>query len=333
MAYNPPEPKDLYKILGVKSTATPAEIKKAFREMSLRSHPDKAGNTPENNEKFYEIKEAYDVLIDEESRNGYDAYQARNAPQRDSECSGSKSNSRSSDHNHREVPAHHSSREDPRRHARHRSFSTRPSTREPYVEEQPRDSYRRRNSSYRYWDPRSDSYSSSRRYEDPWVYLRTPRRESRRTNLNDIRLEAVKATLRQIKPIGWEVQNNLRYLTVNHKALFADFDAYGLNSGADAEMFWELFESTRKANYRIEGEWNEIIAETRDVWDGTATRNCSDLPWRTCDVSCKILHMLSLSSALRELSYILSVNFRYSYPEVRSEMVWLFKMWRDTPKK
>ncbi|KAI1633854.1 hypothetical protein F4809DRAFT_644080 [Biscogniauxia mediterranea] len=337
MSYNPAEPKDLYKILNIESTATAAEIKKAFRELSMKWHPDKAGNTPENNEKFSQIKEAYDVLSNEESRKGYDAYQARYASQADPEYSSSKSSSRPShSRSHREDSTRYSHQEDLHRHASHKS-SRRYSTRETYAEEP---SYRSsRTSSYRYWEvPSGASSGSSRPYKDSWAHFRAPGYESRRTtpagrDAQEMRREAIKASLKQIQPIGHDVQNNLRYLTINHQSLWADFEAYGLNRSEDAELWYDLFESTRKANRRIKDEWNDIVYQTRDVWDGRSTHDSSDLLWRTCHANSKILHMLSVSSALREISYILSINFRYSYPEFRSEMVWLFKLWRDSPKK
>ncbi|KAI0593148.1 hypothetical protein F4775DRAFT_597476 [Biscogniauxia sp. FL1348] len=341
MSYNPTEPKDLYKILNIESTATAAEIKKAFREQSLKWHPDKAGNTPESNEKFSEIKEAYDVLSNEESRKGYGAYQARYATQADSEYSRSKKGSSrpSYSRSHREDSTHYSSQEDPRRYTSHKS-SRRYSTRETYTEEPPSASYRSsRSTSYRYWeDPSDTSSGSSRPYKDSWAHFRAPGYESRRTapasrDAQEMRREAIKASLKQIQPIGYDVENNLRYLTINHQTLWADFEAYGLNRGEDAQIWHDLFESTRKANRRIKDEWNEVAEQTQDVWAGRSTRDSSDLLWRTCHANSKIMHMLSVSSALREISYILSINFNRSYPDFRSEMIWLFKLWRDTLKK
>ena len=57
--------KDYYKILGVTRNATDEDIKKAYRKMALKFHPDK--NKSDNaEEKFKEIAEAYDVLRDSE---------------------------------------------------------------------------------------------------------------------------------------------------------------------------------------------------------------------------------------------------------------------------
>ncbi len=55
--------KDYYKILGVSRTATEDEIKKAYRKMALKYHPDK-NTSPGAEEKFKEVAEAYDVLND-----------------------------------------------------------------------------------------------------------------------------------------------------------------------------------------------------------------------------------------------------------------------------
>ena len=55
--------KDYYKILGVSRSANDDEIKKAYRKMALKYHPDK-NSDPGAEEKFKEIAEAYDVLSD-----------------------------------------------------------------------------------------------------------------------------------------------------------------------------------------------------------------------------------------------------------------------------
>jgi curved DNA-binding protein CbpA len=60
---------DYYQILQVKPTATNAEIKAAYRKLAKLFHPDK---NPSAGEKFRIIKEAYETLIDEVSRNKYD---------------------------------------------------------------------------------------------------------------------------------------------------------------------------------------------------------------------------------------------------------------------
>ena len=61
-----------YEILGIKKTATQAEIKQSFRRLALRYHPDKNKNSEESKKKFMQIVEAYEVLSDEISRKTYD---------------------------------------------------------------------------------------------------------------------------------------------------------------------------------------------------------------------------------------------------------------------
>jgi DnaJ-class molecular chaperone len=61
-----------YDLLGIKKTATQAEIKQSFRKLALRYHPDKNRNSEESKKKFLQIVEAYEVLSDEMSRKTYD---------------------------------------------------------------------------------------------------------------------------------------------------------------------------------------------------------------------------------------------------------------------
>jgi len=60
-----------YKILGVRSTATTEEIKKAYKKLAMIWHPDK-NSSPEANGKFQEIAAARDLLLDDEKRRMYD---------------------------------------------------------------------------------------------------------------------------------------------------------------------------------------------------------------------------------------------------------------------
>lgn len=66
------EYKDYYKILGVNKSATQQEIKKAYRKMAAKYHPDKNPDDPGAETKFKEVGEAYEVLKDPEKRKLYD---------------------------------------------------------------------------------------------------------------------------------------------------------------------------------------------------------------------------------------------------------------------
>lgn len=68
--------KDYYSILGVSKTATVEDIKKAFRKLAVRYHPDKTKGDKAANEKFKEINEANQVLSDPEKRKKYDQFGA-----------------------------------------------------------------------------------------------------------------------------------------------------------------------------------------------------------------------------------------------------------------
>jgi molecular chaperone DnaJ len=68
--------KDYYKALGVSKEAGQPEIKKAFRALAKKHHPDSNKNNPEAEERFKEVSEAYDVLSDEAKRKEYDEARA-----------------------------------------------------------------------------------------------------------------------------------------------------------------------------------------------------------------------------------------------------------------
>ncbi len=63
-----------YEVLGVERTASDAELKKAFRRLAMKNHPDRCPGDPEAQERFKEAKEAYEVLGDPERRALYDQY-------------------------------------------------------------------------------------------------------------------------------------------------------------------------------------------------------------------------------------------------------------------
>ena len=65
---------DYYKILDVPKTATQDEIKKAYRKLARKMHPDLNPNDKEAHKKFQQINEANEVLGDPEKRKKYDQY-------------------------------------------------------------------------------------------------------------------------------------------------------------------------------------------------------------------------------------------------------------------
>ena len=68
-----PQTKDLYDVLGVDEDASQEEIKKKYRKLARKHHPDRNPDDPNAEEKFKEIQKAYSILSDEEKREQYDA--------------------------------------------------------------------------------------------------------------------------------------------------------------------------------------------------------------------------------------------------------------------
>src|SRR5271169_3531571 len=66
--------RDYYEILEVSKTASKEEIKKAYRKVALKFHPDRNQGDKAAEEKFKEAAEAYEVLSDAEKRKQYDQY-------------------------------------------------------------------------------------------------------------------------------------------------------------------------------------------------------------------------------------------------------------------
>jgi molecular chaperone DnaJ len=65
--------RDYYEVLGIKKTASQDEVKKAYRKLARKYHPDANPDDPKSEEKFKEVSSAYEVLSDVEKRKQYDA--------------------------------------------------------------------------------------------------------------------------------------------------------------------------------------------------------------------------------------------------------------------
>ena len=73
---------DYYSILGITKTASAGEIKKAYRKLALKYHPDKTEGDKALEDKFKKISEAYAVLSDPKKKNQYDTSGAADFQQR-----------------------------------------------------------------------------------------------------------------------------------------------------------------------------------------------------------------------------------------------------------
>jgi molecular chaperone DnaJ len=70
----PTTKRDYYEVLGIERNASADEIKRAYRKLAIKFHPDKNPDDPHAEEKFKELGEAYDVLVDGDKRAAYDRF-------------------------------------------------------------------------------------------------------------------------------------------------------------------------------------------------------------------------------------------------------------------
>ena len=66
--------KDYYDVLGVAKGASKEELKKAYRKLAMKFHPDRNPDDEQASEKFKELSEAYEILSDDQKRQTYDNF-------------------------------------------------------------------------------------------------------------------------------------------------------------------------------------------------------------------------------------------------------------------
>ena len=66
--------RDFYEVLGLAKNASKEDIRKAYRKLAMKYHPDRNPDSKEAEDKFKEVKEAYEILYDDEKRSAYDRF-------------------------------------------------------------------------------------------------------------------------------------------------------------------------------------------------------------------------------------------------------------------
>src|SRR5688500_5233237 len=66
--------RDYYEVLGVNRDASEDDIKKSYRKLAMKHHPDRNPDNPKSEEQFKEAKEAYEILTDANKRAAYDQF-------------------------------------------------------------------------------------------------------------------------------------------------------------------------------------------------------------------------------------------------------------------